>query len=197
VPTRVASEAGYITSHLELYLHFDDHDSPSILAIMADDASYQAFLTKANKASSDPSTSSTASSSQTDDVPKHKLIPSLNEKLANLSTNTFVTETDSDFIATFIPASALRSWSPSSNEFPAVEDLQLEVSGGREGETYTVEEWDKRGQYTNVIRAIQEVAKSQESKVYSIQGHGGRFQVFILAKVDDGLLGVKAKGVAT
>lgn len=58
-------------------------------------------------------------------------------------------------------------------------------------------EWDSRGEYSAVIKAVKDVTKRKEVQVYTVQGRGGRFVVFILVKMEDGLVGVKAKGVAT
>jgi hypothetical protein len=163
---------------------------------MADDATYEAFLRKANDPPSS-STQTTASSVNEATVSKHPLLPMLNDKLAYLSTNTFVTETDSDFVATFIPSSTLPSWSDSTNKFPSPTDLETQVEAGRDGEILLMQDWDPRGQHMAVAKAIKEVTKQNEIRVYTIQGRGGRFEVFILAKVEGGLLGAKAKGVAT
>ena len=166
---------------------------------MADDASYAAFLQRANNPpfTSSSSTQTTASSLDEPTTSKHPFLPLLNNRLANLSAKTFVTETDSDFYATFISSSSLPSWSESTDEFPTAEDLEGQVSGGRNGEKMSVEEWDSRGEYTPIIKAVKDITKQKEIQVYTVQGRGGRFEVFILAKMEDGLLGVKAKGVAT
>ena len=166
---------------------------------MADDASYEAFLRRANQPTSGTSSVTETTASYADEPPirKHPSLTLLNEKLASLSTKTFVTETDTDFAATFIPLSDLPSWSKSLNEFPSPQDLESEVDYGREGEILTVDEWDKRGSYETIVKAVKDIAKSDEVRVYTVKGRGGRFEVFILAKVHDGLLGVKAKGVAT
>ena len=60
-----------------------------------------------------------------------------------------------------------------------------------------MKEWDSRGEYKAVVEAVKEVTKSKEVQVYTVQGRGGRFEVFILTKMEDGLVGFKAKGVAT
>lgn len=65
----------------------------------------------------------------------------------------------------------------------------------------TEKEWDPQGEYRSVVLAVKlavKLATNQEVlQVYKVKGRGGRFEVFILAKVDDGLVGVKALGVAT
>ena len=162
---------------------------------MADDASYMAFLQRANKPLSAPSssTSTTASSNSS----KHPFLPLLNNRLADLSSKTFVTETDTDFYATFISSSTLPSWSDSPSELPAPQDLESQVEGGRDGEMLSEKEWDSRGEYAAVIKSVKEITKRNEVAIYIVQGRGGRFVVFILAKMEDGLVGVKAKGVAT
>src|SRR5271156_4953047 len=89
--------------------HRKHHRFPS--TTMADDASYAAFLKRANRP-----TKSTVSSSETTSVDeptlskRHPYLPLLNNKLASLSDKTLVTESDSDFIATFISSSSLPSW---------------------------------------------------------------------------------------
>ena len=166
---------------------------------MADDASYAAFLQRANNPPSIPSSSTQTTASSLDEpiTTKHPFLPLLNNRLANLSTKTFVTETDSDFYATFIPSSSLPSWSESTDKFPVAEDLEGQVNGGRNAEKMSVEEWDSRGEYAAIIKAVKDITKRKEVQVYTVQGRGGRFEVFILAKMEDGLVGVKAKGVAT
>lgn len=166
---------------------------------MADDESYAAFLQRANQPPSVPSSSAETTAPSVDEcvASKQPFLALLNDKLASLSTNTFVTETDSDFYATFISSSVLPSWSDDVGNFPAAKDLEGQVEGGRQGKMMSVEEWDSRGDYMAVVKAVKDVTKQNEAKIYTIQGRGGRFEVFILAKTDDGLVGVKAKGVAT
>lgn len=164
-----------------------------------DDTSYATFLQKANNppAAFSSSTRATASSADEHVKSEHPFLPLLNNKLADLSAKTFITETDSDFHATFISSSSLPSWSESTNTFPDAEDLESQVDGGRRGKVLTVDEWDKRHQYAAIMNAVKDGTGRDEVKVYIIHGRGGRFEVFILAKMDDGLIGVKAKGVAT
>jgi hypothetical protein len=175
--------------------------SPTIIhsITMADDASYLTFLQKANRPPAAPSSASetTASSLNEPTASKHPLVMSLNKKLANLSSKTLISETDEDFRATYIPSSVLPSWSSSSSAFPAAGDLESQVDGGRNAEMTTVEEWDSKGRYSSLVDTIKEITKQNELKVYTVDGRGGRYEVFILAKIDDGLIGVKAKGVAT
>jgi len=166
---------------------------------MSDDASYLSFLQKANNPPpAASSTSETTASSINEPVSaKHPLVTALNDRLSNLSSKTLISETDEDFRATFISSSVLPSWSSISSRFPAADDLESQVDEGRNAELLTVEEWDVKGHYAAVVKAVRDVTKQQEVKVYAVEGRGGRYEVFILAKVDDGLIGVKAKGVAT
>ena len=165
---------------------------------MADDVSYLAFLQKANK----PASVSTSSTERTSSIngpikAQHPLLPLINNKLANLSAKTFTTETDSDFDAVFISSSFLPSWSSNQDVFPLATDLESQVDGGRNGRMLTVTEWDKSCDYTAVVKVVMDVTLRKQIQVYEIQGRGGRFEVFIVAKMDDGLVGVKADGVET
>jgi hypothetical protein len=165
---------------------------------MADDASYMAFLRKANDTTG-LSSSSSQKTASLDEPQKsnHPFLPLLNNKLANLSSKTFITETDSDFYAIFIASSALPSWSETTDVFPNAADLEGQVDGGRKGKKLSVSEWDPNREYTAVVMAVKDITKRDSVQVYSIQGRGGRFEIFVLAKMDDGLVGVRAKGVAT
>src|SRR5437667_1368855 len=129
---------------------------------MADDASYATFLQRANNPPSAPSTSTQASSINEPSTLKHPFLPLLNDSLANLSTKTFVTETDSDFSATFISSSALTSWSDSTDEFPEAVDIEGQVEGGRNGEMMSIKEWDLRETYTAVIKVVRDVTKQKD-----------------------------------
>jgi len=166
---------------------------------MADDASYLAFLQKSNTATAVPSIPSSQKTASIDEPEnsKHPFLPLLNNELANISSRTFITETDSDFHAVFILSSRLPSWSDGAETFPNAEDLESLVEGGRNGEKLSVREWDPRGEYTTVVKAVKDTTKRNVVQVYSVQGKGGRFEVFIVVKMDDGLVGVKAQGVAT
>ena len=97
---------------------------------MADDASYMAFLHKANDTTG-LSSSSSQKTASLDEPQKsnHPFLPLLNNKLANLSSKTFITETDSDFYAIFIASSALPSWSETMDVFPNAADLEGQVDG--------------------------------------------------------------------
>jgi len=165
---------------------------------MADDASYLAFLQKANTPLSAPSDVTATTGSLDEPVSsKHPFLPLINNKIGSLSSKTFVTETDSDFHATFISSSTLPSWSESTTAFPSARDLEDQVDQGREGKRTSVDEWDSEGDYAAIVQTIKDVTNRKEVIVYQVKGRGGRFEVFILTKVDDGLVGVKAKGVAT
>jgi hypothetical protein len=166
---------------------------------MADDASYMAFLQKANDNTTAVSSTSSQRTASLDEpeASKHPFLPLLNNKLANISSRTFITETDSDFHAVFISSSSLASWSDDTDAFPSAVDLEGQVDGGRKGKKLSIMEWDPRGEYTAVVKAVKDITKRNAVQVYSVQGKGGRFEVFVLAKMDDGLVGVKAKGVAT
>jgi hypothetical protein len=157
-----------------------------------------AFLQKANHITGLSSTSSQKTASL--DEPQksnHPFLPLLNNKLANLSSKTFTTETDSDFHGIFISSSALPSWSETADVFPNAVDLEGHVDGGRKGKKLSVKEWDPNAAYTAVVMAVKDITKRNSVQVYSVQGIGGRFEIFVLAKMDDGLVGVRAKGVAT
>lgn len=75
--------------------------------------------------------------------------------------------------------------------------MEDQVDQGREGKRTSVDEWDSEGDYAAIVQTIKDVTNRKEVIVYQVKGRGGRFEVFILTKVDDGLVGVKAKGVAT
>ena len=87
------------------------------------------------------------------------------------------------------------SWS--SDGFPDPKDLETQVEFGRNAEIMKVEDWDRRGQYGAVVDTIKKVVNKNDGMVYIVDEQGGRYEVFILVRLEDGLFGVKSKGVAT
>jgi hypothetical protein len=164
---------------------------------MADDASYASFLQRANNPPRGPSSSTPTTVSTPSATPKHPYIHLINDRVSSLSEKTFVTETDSDFHATFISSSLLPSWTDTPDKFPSAADLEGQVEGGHKARTMTEKEWDPQGEYRSVVLVVKLATNQEVLQVYKVKGRGGRFEVFILAKVDDGLVGVKALGVAT
>ena len=166
---------------------------------MTDDASYAAFLESANKPAKSAISDLETASVEPTLSKQHPCISVLNERLSELSLEdiVFVSETDSDFTATFIPSSSLPSWTANSDGFPFAKDLEGQVDGGWDGHSWSVEDWDYQNHYSAVIKAVKEATQMQTLRVYTIESHVSRFEVFILAKMDDGLVGVKAMGVET
>ena len=76
-------------------------------------------------------------------------------------------------------------------------DLERQVNGGRDAERLEVHEWHGKEDYVAVIEVVKEVIKTGDLRVYVIYGKRGHYVVFILTKMDDGLIGVRAEGVAT
>jgi hypothetical protein len=89
------------------------------------------------------------------------------------------------------------SWYQTKDQFPEARDIEEEVQGGRDAKKLAVEEWDSEGEYDAIVQIVKDVAERNEVQVYMVRGREGRFEVFILAKLNDGLIGVKAMGVAT
>ena len=164
---------------------------------MADDASYASFLQRANNPPRGPSSSTPTTVTTPSDTPKHPYLHLVNDRISSLSEKTFVTETDSAFHATFISSSLLPSWTDTPDKFPAAADLEDQVEGGHKARKLTEKEWDPQAEYRSVMLAVKLATNRDVVQVYKVKGKGGRFEVFILAKVDDGLVGVKALGVAT
>jgi len=163
---------------------------------MADDASYTSFLQRANDPPPVPSTTATTVSTP-ESTPKHPFIHLINDRVSSLSEKTYVTETDGDFYGTFVSSSVLPSWTDTPDRFPAAADLEGQVEEGHKARKMTEKEWDPRGEYSAVVEAVKIATNRNVVQVYTIKGKGGRFVVFILAKMDDGLVGVRALGVAT
>ena len=163
---------------------------------MADDTLYASFLQRANNPP--PVSSATATTVSTPaSTPKHPFIHLINDRVSSLSEKTYATETDDDFYGTFISSSVLPSWTDTPDKFPAATDLEGQVDQGHKARKMTEKEWDPRGEYSAVVDAVKAATKRNVVQVYIVKGKGGRFVVFILAKVDDGLVGVRALGVAT
>lgn len=181
----------------------------SIFRAMADDASYNTFLTRANqdpmsghhqadtersstsqaRGEFDPSSTSSASSA----------IPA---PLRNISA-TFVSETDSDFEPVF--------FSYASDALPNVDEFTkvLGVKGANTGkvEILSVRDWDPKGQYQDIVERVKQAGEhargkrgestDEGAKVFRVEvdESGTRVEYYILSVGDRSLVGVVAKAV--
>ena len=183
-------------------LHPQRHPSLPIFhttRTMADDASYSAFLDKANQptssSSSDkPSTSNnrskfdpTSTTSSTQSAP-----PTISKLLSQSSgPPTYTSETDAAFEPFF--ASYSGSSLPSAKQFrEAIDETDGQV------EELKVKDFDPRGDYTEVVRAV-EGAGEGGVKVFRLEVSSTRVVYFVvtLARKEEGgkLVGVKVESV--
>ena len=142
------------------------------------------------------SSASTVTPSQELFVSHHHLMEDIEDKLAKLPSKAFATETNNDFTATFLHSAVLLSWYKMKGMFPDARDVEEQVKGGWNAKKIAVEEWDTNVDYNAIIQIVKDIAKRDEVQVYTVRGFEGRFEVFVLAKMNDGLIGVKAMGVA-
>jgi len=159
---------------------------------MSDDPSYQAFLDKANQ---DPSAGVTAASrdrgtwtSQSSDP---SVIPASLQDIA--STYTYTSDTDAPFEPVFFSYGG--TGLPDSSEFK-----KCLGRTDQEGavEELSVDEFDPRGEYADVIKRVKEAAavgEGVEVKVFRVEVSKTRCEYYILTLGDGKLVGVVAKAV--
>lgn len=99
--------------------------------------------------------------------------------------------------------SAGRRWADGGTEGFArlVGLVGVEEGGEQEGvEVWGVAEWDARGEYADVVEAVQEVVQGGEVRVYRVPRGGTRVEYWVVGvqkgeKGEGRLVGVKALGV--
>ncbi|KEF57444.1 uncharacterized protein A1O9_05361 [Exophiala aquamarina CBS 119918] len=157
---------------------------------MSDDASYTAFLNKANE---DPKSGASQSTSQT----KSKFDPtttsnsSLPSSLQSIpDTLTYTSDTDSEFQAVVLNYSG--DALPSSAEFKKA--LGAKADQG-EVEELTVQDFDPRGQYTEIIDRVKDAGDGKAVKVFRVEVGATRVEYYIVTLGDRKLVGVYTKAV--
>lgn len=168
---------------------------------MADDASYNTFLSRANQ---DPRSGHAAEGESTSQA-RSKFDPSSSTStdeaipapLRGINV-TYTSDTDSDFEPVFF--SYASSELPSTVQFKKV----LGTKGANAGnvEEISVKEFDPRGEYSDVIGKVEQAGKiggegKSGIKVFRVEvdGRGTRVEYYVLAIGDRSLVGVIAKAV--
>ena len=81
--------------------------------------------------------------------------------------------------------------------FPDASYVEAQVEGGWSADKIAVEEWNNDRNYDSVVQVVKDVAKQDDVQAYQVREQEGKFEVFVLAKIHDGLNGVRAMGIAT
>lgn len=169
---------------------------------MADDASYNTFLARANQ---DPRSGHSAEGESTSQA-RSKFDPSsstsTNEaiptSLRNIET-TYTSDTDSEFEPVF--------FSYASDELPSVEQFKQVLGTKGENanhvEELSVKDFDPNGQYSVVIGKVEQAGKmggprgqaKSGTRIFRIEENGTRVEYYILAVGERSLVGVVAKAV--
>lgn len=161
---------------------------------MADDASYSAFLSRANQdpSSGQPGGDNVPSTSQS----RSKFDPSTTPSVAipaplRQIRSTFASDTDSDFEPVL--------FSYASDQLPGVGDFR-NVLGARGAQSSGIEEldvqsWDPTGAYRDVVEKVNEAGGGAGVKVFRVELGATRVEYYVLTVGESKLLGVVAKAV--
>ena len=174
---------------------------------MADDASYNTFLTRANQ---DPNSGGQVDQSSSTSQARSKFDPSSTQSsdsavpasLRNIETP-YVSETDSEFEPVFL--SYASDGLPSLDQFKQVLGAKGENAGSIE--ELSVKEWDPKGQYNEVVERVSSAGSEQRGKrgagkadseegvkVFRVES-GTRVEYYVVTVGERCLLGVVAKAV--
>lgn len=193
------------TSHWSITSH--RRFSTTLSSKMADDASYNTFLTRANQ---DPSSghsaeghSTSQARSQFDPSSKSSSQGAVPASLRDLNV-TYTSDTDSEFEPVFL--------SYASDDLPDVEQFTkvLGVKGENAANIaeLSISDFDPRGQYKDVIEKVKSAGVEERgkrgagagepaAKVFKVQldGSGTRIEYYIVSVGERSLVGVVAKAV--
>ncbi|EXJ77181.1 hypothetical protein A1O3_10339 [Capronia epimyces CBS 606.96] len=162
---------------------------------MADDASYAAFLDKANadpKAGHEQSESTSQARTKFDPTTTSQL-EALPASLKSLPEVTYTSDTDAPFEP--ITLNYAGSKLPSVAEFEKSLGLKGKVTGSVE--ELTTEEFDPRGEYREIIERVAQAAKGKDVgvKLFRVEISQTRAEYYILTVGDRALVGVVVKAV--
>lgn len=165
---------------------------------MADDASYAAFLDKANAdpkagCSREESDSTSQARTKFDPTSTTSQLEALPASLKSLPDITYTSDTDSPFEPVALSYAGIEL--PSADEFAK----SLGAKGKTVGavEELTIAEFDPRGEYEEVIEKVAQAAstKSVGVKVFRVEISRTRAEYYILTVGDRMLVGVVVKAV--
>jgi hypothetical protein len=182
------------TIQAKLLTHLLPKTNPLQQRTMSDDASYSAFLSKANEPPSTTTTSTSQQKSRFD--PTSTPTSGTPGPIATLlsSSPSYVSETDSPFHPFFA--------SYSGNSLPSAGDFAKCAGNGVDAanvERLSVEEFDPRGEYKEVVEAVR--AAGREGKgdvgVYRLEVSSTRIVYFVVTLEGKGgkIVGVKVESV--
>jgi hypothetical protein len=160
---------------------------------MSDDASYNDFLSKANQdlhPGSGESTSQTRNKfdpTSTSSPPNDSLPASLKSIPQNL---TYTSDTDSPFEPVFLNFASTEL--PSLSEFEKALGTKAEHGSVEE---LSIEDFDPRGEYKEVIEKVKQAGKSGGVKVFRLEISKTRCEYYVVTVGERKLVGVVAKAV--
>jgi hypothetical protein len=164
---------------------------------MSDDASYSSFLDKANQ---DTGVSPLNSGPKSAQAPNPKSYSSSNvpSALQNVKA-TYTSDTDSPFEAVSFDYDGTEL--PSAQEFEKLVARESKDNGPARVEELSVEEFDPRGEYDDLVKKVEGLVEHRKVKVYRVGRGKTRAEYFIvgLASGKEGrrILGVRAEAVET
>ena len=166
---------------------------------MSDDASYTSFLNKANadpKAGQGTTMAESGSTSQqrsSFDPTSSSSSEALPASLKSLPDVTYTSDTDSPFEPVLFNYSG--SDLPSAKEFKKALSHAHKVRGaGAEVEELSVEDFDPRGEYKEIIQRVEQAGK-KGVKVFRVQASSTKVEYYILTVGERNLIGVVTKAV--
>jgi len=158
---------------------------------MSDDASYSSFLDKANQ---DTGTEPLNSQPKTAQAPNRKSYSSENipASLQKIDA-TYTSDTDSPFepVSFDYDGKSL----PSAQEFEKLVAKAAGNNGPARAEELSVEDFDPRGEYEEVVGSVKGVAEGGEVKVYRVGRGKTRAEYFVIGVEGGRLVGVRAEAV--
>ena len=159
---------------------------------MADDPSYATFLAKVNQ---DPSSETNSSLNQSTAQARSKFDPteqpnsSAPPQLQHLDV-TYTSDTDAAFEPCF--------FSYAATSLPTVEDFKhcLKAKGNEtKVEELSVEDFDPRGEYKEVLDKVEEVGEGKGVKIFRVEVDRTRVEYYVVTVGERKLIGVVAKAV--
>lgn len=160
---------------------------------MSSDEAYASFLEQANQSVGSAKNTSTSSTSKSQPSSQSGNIP---PPLKSLDA-TFTSESDEPFEPFTIPYSSSSSSLPGAPEF-----AKLVEEDGKAVDEMSMEEFDPRGEYGEVIGKVKDASSGGESevKIFRVEGKSRTIVVYYVVGLDQEggrLVGVRAVSVET
>ncbi|ESZ94443.1 hypothetical protein SBOR_5161 [Sclerotinia borealis F-4128] len=161
---------------------------------MASDEDYMAFLNKANE---DPGAGTSTTAGNYRKKAEYKTMDDEVDVPAVLVRATkdawYISDADEPFVVVALKNEG--KGLPDEETFAKLIEHPSPADAAEEIQILDIGDWDPRGEYRDIVKAVREACKGGDVRVYRVPGEGSRVEYWVVGVEGERLVGAKALGV--